>query len=334
MEKHELLGPWIRRFLLEYLVRERNMSSNTQSSYRDALRMLLPFIAKRVGKELDRLEVEDLSPDAVRSFLKHVEEQRRVSVQTRNQRLAAIRSLAHFIAQLSPQHVAWYGGIRTVPFKRANRGLVPYLEKSEVEAILVVPDRSTSSGHRNYALLLFLYNSGTRVSEAAGLCIADLDLGSSSQSTASARIKGKGGKTRRCPLWRKTADELVQLIGGRPGKDKVFLNRHGQPLTRFGIYALLKECVSEAAIRMPSLLEKRVSPHTLRHTTATHLLRAGVDINTIRSWLGHVSVDTTQVYAEVDLEMKARALEKCDVGYRENTLVADHRGLMTFLNNL
>lgn len=334
MEKHELLAPWIRRFLLEYLVRERNMSPNTQRSYRDALRMLLPFVAKRVGKELDRLEVLDLSPDALRSFLKHVEEQRKVGVQTRNQRLAAIHSLARFIAELSPQHVVWYGGIRTVPFKRASRGLVPYLEKSEIEAILDVPDRSTASGHRNYTLLLFFYNSGTRVSEAANLCIADLDLGSSAQGTASARIKGKGGKTRRCPLWRKTADELAVLINGRPGKDKVFLNRHGQPLTRFGIYALLKECVSQAAKRVPSLLAKRVSPHTLRHTTATHLLRAGVDMNTIRSWLGHVSVDTTQVYAEVDLEMKARALEKCDVGYREKTLVADQRGLMTFLNTL
>src|SRR5437016_5844927 len=122
MEKDELLGPWIRRFLLEYLVQERNMSPNTQCSYRDALRLFLPFVAKRMGKELDRLEVQDLSPDTVRSFLKHVEEQRKVSVQTRNQRLAAIHSLARFIAERSPQHVAWYGGIRTVPFKRANRG--------------------------------------------------------------------------------------------------------------------------------------------------------------------------------------------------------------------
>jgi site-specific recombinase XerD len=334
MEKHELLGPWIRRFLLEYLVRERNLSPNTQHSYRDALRMFLPFIAVRAGKELDRLQVEDMSADAVRSFLKHVEEQRKVSIQTRNQRLAAIHSLARFIAELSPQHVAWYGGIRTVPFKRASRGLVPYLEKAEVDAILNVPDCSTSSGHRNYALLLFLYNSGTRASEAAGLCIADLDLDARPHGTPSVRIKGKGGKVRRCPLWKKTAEELARLIAGRLEKDRVFLNRHGEPLTRFGIYALVRECVARAGKRMPSLLSKRVSPHTLRHTTATHLLRAGVDINTIRSWLGHVSLNTTQVYAEVDLEMKARALQKCDVGDRKTTLVADHRGLMAFLKKL
>jgi integrase/recombinase XerD len=126
MEKHELLGPWIRRFLLEYLVEERNMSPNTQHSYRDALRMLLPFIAERAGKQLDCLQVEDMSADAVRAFLMHIESQRKVSVQTRNQRLAAIHSLARFIAELNPQHVAWYGEIRTVPFKRASRGLVPY----------------------------------------------------------------------------------------------------------------------------------------------------------------------------------------------------------------
>lgn len=334
MKKHELLGPWIRRFLLEYLVEERNMSPNTQHSYRDALRMFLPFISARAGKELDLLEVQDMSADAVRSFLKHVEEQRKVSIQTRNQRLAAIHSLARFIAELSPQHIAWYGGVRTVPFKRASRGLVPYLEKPEIEAMLAVPDCSTASGYRNYTLLLFLYNSGARASEAGDLCIADLDLGKGPNGTSSVCIKGKGRKIRRCPLWKKTAEELARLVEGRSEKDRVFLNRHGEPLTRFGIYALVRVCVAQAAKRMPSLLSKRVSPHTLRHTTATHLLRAGVDINTIRSWLGHVSLDTTQVYAEVDLEMKARALERCDVGNLKKATVADNRGLMAFLKKI
>ena len=334
MEKHELLGPWIRRFLLEYLIRERNMSPNTQHSYRDALRVLLPFIAMRAGKELDCLQVGDMSADAVRSFLKYIEEQRKVSIQTRNQRLAAIHSLARFIAELSPQHIAWYGEIRTIPFKRASHGLVPYLEKAEINALLDVPDCSTSSGHRNFVLLLFLYNSGTRASEATSLRITDLDLEARLHGTASVCIKGKGGKVRRCPLWKKTAEELARLIAGRPEKDMVFLNRHGEPLTRFGLYAMVRECVAQAGKREPSLLSKRVSPHTLRHTTATHLLRAGVDINTIRSWLGHVSLDTTQVYAEVDLEMKARALQKCDIVDRKTTLVTGHRGLMDFLEKI
>ena len=176
MDKHEQLGPWIRRFLLEHLIKDRNLSPNTQRSYRDTLTMLLPFIAAQVHKPLDRLEVADLSAGHTRLFLAHLEQTRRVSAGTRNQRLAAIHSLARFIAECSPQHVAWYGEVRNVRFKKTIRGLIHYLDKPEVEALLAVPDCTTSVGHRNYVLLLFLYNSGARASEAANLCIADLDL--------------------------------------------------------------------------------------------------------------------------------------------------------------
>lgn len=329
MHRHELLGSWVRRFLLEHIVGERNLSANTQRSYRDTLAMLLPFLSAQAGRPLDRLEVIDLSASCVRLFLTHLEQKRHVSVTTRNQRLAGIRSLARFVAEHSPQHVAWYGDIKTVPFKKTIRNLICYLEKSEVEALLAIPDRTTIAGQRNHALLLFLYNSGARASEAAGLCIADLDL--TPTATPSVRILGKGMKERRCPLWRKTATELAQLVEGRSPRERVFLNRRGQPLTRFGIYNLLKVCVERARKCTPSLLTKRVSPHTLRHSTATHLLRAGVDLNTIRSWLGHVSLDTTQVYAEMDLEMKARALEKCDTMEFRKQTVASGEPLMDFL---
>lgn len=329
MHRDELLGPWVRRFLLEHIIGERNFSSNTQRSYRDTLAMLLPFISAQAGKPLDRLEVTDLSASRVRLFLTHLEQKRRASVTTRNQRLAAIRSLARFVAEHSPQHVAWYGEAKTVPFKKTTRNLVCYLEKSEVEALLAVPDRTTTAGQRNHALLLFLYNSGARASEAAGLSVADLDL--TTTATPSVRILGKGMKERRCPLWRKTATELAQLVEGRSQRERVFLNRRGQPLTRFGIYNLLKVCVERACKSTPSLLTKRVSPHTLRHSTATHLLRAGVDINTIRSWLGHVSLDTTLVYVEMDLEMKARALEKCDTMEVKKPTVGSSQPLMDFL---
>lgn len=331
MDKYEQLGPWIRRFLLEHLIRDRNLSPNTQRSYRDTLAMLLPFIAAQAHKELDRLEVADLSGAHVRLFLAHLEQARRVTVTTRNQRLAAIHSLARFIAECSPQHVAWYGGVRNVRFKKTIRGLVPYLDKPEVEALLAVPDRATSVGRRNYVLLLFLYNSGARASEAANLCIADLDLDTGPQPRASVSILGKGGKIRRCPLWDKTALHLAQLVQGRAPTERVFLNRRGEPLTRFGIYALIRMCVARASGSMPSLLSKRVSPHTLRHSTATHLLRAGVDINTIRSWLGHVALDTTQVYAEIDLEMKARALEKCNTPDAKKPTLTSDGTLMAFL---
>lgn len=331
MDKHDQLGPWIRRFLLEHLVKERNLSPNTQRSYRDAIAMLLPFIATQLRKPLDQLLVSDVSGDCVRQFLTHLERTRNVSVVTRNQRLAAIHSLARFIAEYSPQHVAWYGQVRTVPFKKSTRKLIPYLDKPEVEALLAVHDCTTKVGQRNYALLLFLYNSGARASEAANLCATDLDLGTASHSGASVRILGKGRKIRRCPLWQKTAAELARIVEGRPPSERVFINQRGQPLTRFGVYGVLRACVGRASISVSSLRSKRISPHTIRHSTATHLLRAGVDLNTIRSWLGHVSLDTTQVYAEIDLEMKARALEKCSTTDVKKPTVASDGALMAFL---
>ena len=334
MDKHEHLGPWIRRFLLEHLINERNLSPNTQRSYRDTVAMLLPFIATQLRKPLDQLEVGDVSGDCVRQFLTHLERTRNVSVATRNQRLAAIHSLARFIAEYSPQHVAWYGQVRTVPFKKSARKLIPYLDKPEVEALLAVPDCTTNVGRRNYALLLFLYNSGARASEASNLCPADLDLGTASHTGASVRILGKGSKIRRCPLWQKTAAELARIVEGRPMNEHVFINQRGQPLTRFGVYGVLTACVGQASVSVPSLRSKRVSPHTIRHSTATHLLRAGVDLNTIRSWLGHVSLDTTQVYAEIDLEVKARALEKCNTADVKKTTVVAEGALMAFLRSI
>jgi site-specific recombinase XerD len=334
MDKRELLGPWIRRFLLEHIVEERNLSHNTQQSYRDMLAMLLPFVAAQAESPLDRLRVIDLTASRVRAFLAHLEQVRKVSIGTRNQRLASIHALARFIAEYSPQHVAWSGEIRTVPFKKTIRKLVSYLEKPEVEALLAVPDRTTPQGQRNYALLLFLYNSGARASEAANLCIVDLELDTRPPLTPSVRILGKGGKVRRCPLWKKTAVELAQLVAERLPQERVFLNRRKQSLTRFGIHALMKVCVRRAGERMPELLTKRIGPHTMRHSTATHLLRAGVDLNTIRCWLGHVSLDTTQIYAEVDLEMKARALERCNSAETKRPSVAAQGDLMHFLRAL
>jgi site-specific recombinase XerD len=164
-------------------------------------------------------------------------------------------------------------------------------------------------GPRDYTLLLFLYNTGARADEAARLSIADLAVGRS----PSVRLVGKGNKTRHCPLWTSTAEALKPLVAGRRPDEAVFLNRRSAPLTRFGIYALVKRYVAIASKQVPSLRTKRASTHTLRHTTAVHLLRAGVDINTIRAWLGHVSLDTTHVYAEVDLEMKAKALAHCEI---------------------
>jgi len=332
MTDNTLLGPWIRRFLLEHLRRDRNLGENTQHSYRDCLTLLLPFLANKVGQSIDRLTIEHLSADHLRLFLHYLEETRHCAITTRNQRLAAIHSLAHFIGMHCPEHIAWCGEIRHVPFKKNTEVSMPYLEKDEIDALLAAPDRSTSQGRRDHRLLLFLYNSGARADEAAQLAIADLNL----SLPASVTILGKGNRIRHCPLWSVTADALKMAVDGRGPTERVFLNRCSRPITRFGIHKMVERYVSKVAVQRPALASKRVSPHAIRHTTAVHLLRAGVDINTIRAWLGHVSIDTTNIYAEIDLETKARALAKCDVGEagRQDSHWIQDRVLMAFLRSL
>jgi integrase/recombinase XerD len=336
MRDTSLLGPWIRRFLMEHMVSERNLARNTQRSYRDTLQLLLPAIARRARKPIDRLAVTDVSTDRVRQFLTDLEEKRGCAISTRNQRLAAIHALARFIGLHAPELVEWCGQVRMVPFKKAPRALVTYLEKPEMDALLATPDMTTAQGRRDHALLLFLYNAGARADEAAQVRISDLALPQvPDRELASVLIRGKGNKARRCPLWAQTVRELTALVQGRASDEHVFLNRSGRPITRFGIHALVERCVARAVKDVPSLATKRVSPHTIRHTTATHLLRAGVDINTIRAWLGHVSLATTNVYAEVDLEMKAQALAGCEVGDpRPGKPWREDAGLMGFLRSL
>lgn len=336
MRDASLLGPWVRRFLMEHIVMERNLARNTQRSYRDTLRLLLPLIARGARKPIDRLTVTDVSADRVRRFLNDLEEKQGCAIATRNQRLAAIHALARFIGLRAPELVEWCGQVRTLPFKKAPKALVPYLEKAEIDALLAAPDSTTAQGRRDHALLLFLYNAGARADETAQVRIGDLTLPHAPErDLASVMIRGKGNKQRLCPLWARTARELLPLIGNRVPSEHVFLNRRGQPLTRFGIHALVERYAAKVKATMPSMAKKRVSPHTIRHTTATHMLRAGNDINTIRGWLGHVSVDTTHVYAEVDLEMKAKALASCEIKEgKPGKRWRDDKGLMAFLKSL
>ena len=329
-------GPWIRRFLLEHLVHERNLARNTQRSYRDTLALLMPFIAGRANKPIDQLDVDHVSAEGVRAFLQHLEQARRCSLTTRNQRLAVIHALARFIGERSPEHIEWSGQIRAIPFKNAPKTSITYLEKPEIDALLAAPDRASAQGRRDYSLLLFLYNTGARADEAAQLSIGDARLSQVPHRDQSfVQIRGKGNKQRLCPLWPHTADQLKELIGSRDATKPVFLNRCGRPITRFGIHTLVKRYAKTVSATIPDLASKRVSPHSIRHTSATHLLRAGVDINTIRAWLGHVSIDTTSVYAETDLETKAKALAHCEVREtRRRKRWREDPGLMTFLRSL
>ncbi|MCG7852559.1 MAG: site-specific integrase [Methanosarcinaceae archaeon] len=250
------IGAWIRRFLMEHLVGERNLARNTQASYRDTLVLLLPFAGKRLKKGVDRLCIDDISADVIRDFLQYLEKDRDCSIVTRNQRLAAIHALSRFIGERSPEHLAWCSEIRSVPFKKTSKTSMTYLEKPEMNALLDAPDRRTEQGQRDYALMLFLYNTGARADEAAHITIGDLDLGRSS----SVKINGKGRKTRYCPLWKRTAEILAAHIQGRSPQEAAFLNRRSQPFTRFGINTLVKRNASKASHRVASLRKKKSVP--------------------------------------------------------------------------
>ena len=328
-----MLGTWMRRFLLEHLILERNLSRNTQRSYRDTFCLLVKFVSKLQKKAGDRLLVVDITGECVRQFLGNLETERGCSVRTRNQRLAALHAFARYVGDHNPELIPWCRAVRLVPFKRADKNPLTYLEKNEMDAILAAASLATKQGRRDHAILLFLYNSGGRASEVTALTIGDIERHSNGAGTA--KLHGKGGKMRFCPLWNKTIDELKPLMDQRAVSDTLFLNRYGRPLSRFGIRDIVKRYAALAEARTPSLSNKQVSPHTIRHTTATHLLRSGVDINTIRAWLGHVSLDTTNIYAEIDIEAKAKALATCEIeGSTTTRPWRENITLMEFLRSL
>src|SRR5438093_663919 len=248
------LGPWVRRFLLEHLINERNLSRGTQRSYRDTLALLIPFVARRARKGVDDLNVAHISANVVKSFLAYLEDGRNCAVSTRNQRLAAIHSLARFVALRSPEHLAWCGEICTIPFKKCTKKPVTYLEKAEIDALLAAPNLQSAQGRRDHLLLLFLYNTGARADEAAQVLIGDLNLAHvPSRDLSWVRVRGKGNKLRHCPLWPQTVNKLIHAIEGRGPAEHVFLNRYRRPITRFGVYDLVKRYVQRVLGEVPSL---------------------------------------------------------------------------------
>lgn len=331
MSRPRTLGLWLRRFLAEHIVNERRLARNTQRSYRDTFVLLLPFVSAKARKRADRLAVADLTAPRVLEFLAYLEQERGCSVPTRNQRLAAIRALARFVGSRDPARLEWSAQIRAIPVKKATPQPLSWMTGEEMEALLEVPDCRTPRGRVEHGMLLFLYNSGARVSEATGLQVGDLEIGRGAGSHALATLRGKGGKSRLCPLWPRTEAALAGLVQGREKRDAVFLSRLGRPYTRFGVYRL----VERSAARVASLASRKITPHVVRHTSACHLLQAGVDLNTIRAWLGHVRLDTTNIYAEIDLETKAKAMALCDAAEPGPSRPwKEDKGLMAFLNAL
>jgi integrase/recombinase XerD len=309
------LAVYVRSFFEDYLVCRRNLSRNTIQSYRDALKLLLPFASQERHKPVTKLLVTDVTDDVVLNFLSDLEGRRGCTIQTRNHRLVAIRNLFEYIAAQEPLLLGHCQRITALPSKRG--AIVPqvqYLEKAEVSALLDAVDQTSGAARRDYALLLLMYNTGARVLEVVDLLVGWLTL----VPPYKVELLGKGRKWRTCPLWESTAQHLQQLLGGLRGQPKeeghVFVNRRNQPLSRFGVAHILDKYVKQATATAPSLRGKKVTPHTLRHTTAMHLLQSGVEVNVIRSWLGHANIATTTRYVEIDLAMKREALQSCEVG--------------------
>jgi site-specific recombinase XerD len=300
----------LRGFLSDYLPRIRGMSPHTVRSYRDAFLLLLRFLADRRGCDVVALDLPDMAPDKILTFLDHLEADRHNGASTRNARLAAIHAFARYAASNHPEHLELCQRLLALPFKRARLRVVEYLETDEITAILDAPDRSTSDGRRDYMLLLALFNTGARVQEILDLRPCDLQLVRPFQI----RLVGKGRKERLCPLWPHTTEALGAFLSERgialTAAQPLFRNHRGEPLTRFGVRYILRKHTRHACSAMKTLTTKRVHPHTLRHTTAVHLLQAGVDLVTISHGLGHESVETTNRYATVDLAMKRAALAK------------------------
>jgi integrase/recombinase XerD len=334
MSKPGTLGPWVKRFLIEYLLMKRNLSRNTQRTYRDTLATLIRYAAKATGKRPDLLDLEDMGREIITKCFAHGEFGSGRTARTSNRHLAALRSFARFVGEYGPENLPWAAQVFSISFKRYARPQIPYLEKVEMDALLAAPDTDTRQGKRDYNMLLFLYNTGARASEAAQLKISDLQMHGARGENSFVTLQGKGGKARLCPLWPHAALQLTKLIGGRQNDQFVFLNRRSEPLTRFGIHALVERYTRQVAKQLPALNSKRVSPHTIRHTTATHLLRAGVDINTIRAWLGHVSLTTTNMYADIDLEAKSRALAHLEPAGGVSPARQARGDLMQFLSAL
>jgi len=302
------LGPLIQAFFAEHLLTHKRASPRTVSAYRDTFRLLFGFFHDTTGIEPCALHLADLDAPAILSFLDHLQERRSNSVRSRNARLAAVRSFFRFVALREPESLALATRVLAIPAKRADRRLVGYLTRSEIDAILAAPDRRQQAGRRDHALLLTLYNSGARVSEIASLRRSQVVVGASSVL----QLHGKGRKERVVPLWPKTARALKAWFRECTGSPDApaFPNARGAPLTRDGVSYILERAVRVAFPSCSSLQAKRVSPHVLRHTTAMHLLQAGVDITVIALWLGHESTETTHMYVEADLATKERALAK------------------------
>ncbi len=303
-KQYDLLA-LVQSFFQSYLVRVRGASDHTIRAYRDTLRLFFMFLAQRKNGSAADLTLDDINADTVLAFLNHVEMHRGNSAATRNCRLAAIRSFVRHSLRNDLARANQYGQILAIPSKRATVRAVAYLEPDEARSVIAAVDPQSPQARRDRALLLFLYNTGARVSEALGVHLRELRLDRPRQ----VRLLGKGHKERVCPLWPETASALREITNSGSTDELVFRNAGGAPLTRDGVAYLLGKYVQRASEALPRLGRRRVTPHVMRHSCAVALLQAGVDVSVIRDYLGHASVSTTSRYIRTNLRMKNDALE-------------------------
>ncbi|MGH3786389.1 MAG: tyrosine-type recombinase/integrase [Pseudonocardiaceae bacterium] len=330
------LGPLIHSFFLDHLVTVKGLRPASVRSYRDTIRLLLCFVAADKRSKITKLDIADLSFERVLGFLRYLEDERGNHIRTRNQRLAALHTLFDYVASREPEMLGVCQRVAAIPMKRAAPAATHFLERDEVERLFRHLPGDGRLASRDRALLLFLYNTGARAQEVAELRAGHLDL----TDTAVVRLHGKGDKWRTCPLWQQTARLLAKLLDSSntpPEADTpVFRSATGEPLTRFGIYKIVRR---HAAQFDDARTERRVSPHTFRHTAAVHLLEAGVEVNVIRGWLGHADLTTTNRYAEINTKAKIAALRNTEPpgaseGPRTRPVWKSDEALLNWLSSL
>jgi len=332
MKSSTQVGPLLQIFFTEYLRAQKRLSEQTVASYRDTFRLLLRSVQRETGVGPASLTISQLDAPRILQFLENLERERNNTVVSRNLRLTAIRSFYRFVALRDPASAGAATRVLAIPLKRANTKVRNYVTREELEAILSVLDQKQWLGRRNYALVLTMYNTGARVSEIVALRQDEVSL----VGKGRVLLHGKGRKEREVPLWSMTTQVLKAWVAeaAHTGATVAFPTRHGEPLTRFAIHLLLRKLAKQAAESCHSLKQKTVSPHQLRHGTAMALLESGVDLAVIALWLGHESIETTNVYLHSNLAMKERALGKiAPAGSGFRRFKADDR-LMAFLDSL
>jgi integrase/recombinase XerD len=336
----ENLGRITYSFFIDYLTVQKGLRPASIRSYRDTLRLFLQFVSSDARRKITRLSLQDLTFGRVKEFLQYLERDRRNHVRTRNQRLAVLHTFFEYIARRVPELLSVSQQVAAIPMKRATPSETTFLERDEISSLLAHLPSEGRYALRERALLMFLYNTGARVQEVADLRVEDLDL----EVSPRVRLHGKGDKWRTCPLWQQTANLLRTIIDQAATKDEsanaVFVSQSGKPLTRFGIYKIVRRHTDSLWQDKKGAKRRHISPHVFRHTAAMHLLESGVEVNVIRNWLGHVSLETTNRYAEITTRMKEDALRVCEPkddsyeGYPRKPIWRNDQNLLSWLDSL